>query len=82
MINQFREKLHNLPDDDSTENWEVGFMDGQILAAGGSKDLIRATAEGNHNWMRQELEKVVDQEQRDRLVAIVERLARIVASKR
>lgn len=82
MTNQFCDKLHNLPDDDRTEDWDVGFLDGQILAAGGSRDLIRAVAEGDHNWARQELAKVQDQKQRDRLVQIVDRLLRIIASKR
>ncbi len=82
MVNQFHDELHNLPVDNSVEDWEVGFLDGQILAAGGSRDLVRLVAEGNHDRISKELAKVTDQEQRDRLVLIVDRLLRMIASKR
>jgi hypothetical protein len=71
-------KLCNLPANPITENWEVGFIDGQLLPHGASYELIKAVSLGDQDGMKAELEKITDQERRERLIKIVERIAPII----
>jgi hypothetical protein len=72
-------KICNLPADPTSEDWEVGFVDGQLFANGGSYDLICAVATGDHEKVRSEICMVSDIEKRKRLTRIVERIIPIVA---
>jgi hypothetical protein len=76
-MNQFS----NTPDDQNTEGWEVGFVDGQLLPHGGSRELILAVADGDHDQARAELAKLPEPK-RTQLGKIVQRLAPIVAATR
>lgn len=60
---------------------EVGLIDGQLLANGASWELIHAVERGNDQEIATLLSLVSDQEERERLTRIIERL-RIVLENR
>jgi hypothetical protein len=72
-------KICNLPADPTSDNWEVGFVDGQLLAHGASYDLIRAVAAGDHEKVRSEIVSISDLEKRINLTNIVGRIIPILA---
>jgi hypothetical protein len=76
-----RRRVCGLPDDPSVKNWEVGLVDGQLLPHGGSRELILAVADGDHDQARAELNKLPEPK-RSELGKIVKRLAPIVAATR
>jgi hypothetical protein len=69
-MNQFS----NMPDDPNAENWEVGFVDGQLLPHGGSRELIEAVSTKDSEEIFKLLADIPDREQRDRLTRICMRL--------
>jgi hypothetical protein len=72
-------KLHNLPDDPNVTTWQVGFIDGQLLPHGASRELIQAVASGEQNQIEVELQNISDPAKRERLIGIIQRLAPIIA---
>ena len=72
-------KICNLPTDPTNDNWEVGFVDGQLLAHGASYDLICAIAAGNYKKVRSEIGMISDLEKQITLTLIVERIIPIIA---
>jgi hypothetical protein len=72
-------KICNLPADLTSDNWEVGFVDGQLLAHGASYDLIRAVAAGDHQKVRSEISMISDLEKRITLTKIIERIIPVIA---
>jgi hypothetical protein len=76
-----RRRVCGLPDDPTIKNWEVGLVDGQLLPHGGSRELIIAVADGDHDQARAELNKLPEPK-RSELGKIVKRLAPIVAATR
>ena len=72
-------KICNLPADPSSEDWEVGSVDGQLLAHGASYDLIRAVAAGDHQKVRSEIATISDLEKRTNLTNVIERIIPIIA---
>jgi hypothetical protein len=72
-------KICNLPADPTSDNWEVGFVDGQLLAHGASYDLISAVAAGDYEKVRSEIGMIPDLEKQIRLTNIVERIIPIIA---
>jgi hypothetical protein len=71
-------KLHNLPDDPNVTTWQVGFIDGQLLPHGASRELIQAVASGDRNQIEIELQKVSDVARREPLNTVIQRLLPIV----
>lgn len=60
----------------------VGFVDGQLLGNGASQSLVSAVIDADDHQIAQELLKVEDLEQRDRLISIIQRLGEIQGAKR
>ena len=72
-------KICNLPANPATENWEVGFVDGQLLVHGASYDLISAVAAGDYQKVRSEIAMIPDLEKQINLTLIIERIIPIIA---
>lgn len=51
----------------ANDNWEVGFIDGQLLPHGGSHELILAIADGHEGRIRDALQKEGEPEKRQQL---------------
>jgi hypothetical protein len=80
-IRTARKKVCNLPDDPTVTDWDVGFVDGQLLSHGASRELILAVADGDHEKIREELWKVPELK-RQRLIDVVNLVAHTVAKSR
>lgn len=72
-------KICNLPADPTSEDWEVGFVDGQLLVHGASYDLIGAVAAGDYEKVRSEIAMIPDLEKQINLTLIIEQIIPIIA---
>ena len=70
--------LCNLPANPTDDDWDVSLIDGQLLANGGSYDLIQAVASGDRQLATEEINKIDNPDQHDLLSRIVDRLLLIV----
>ena len=61
---------------------EVGFVDGQLLANGATPALVTAVIDADDRQIMEEILKVGDKEQRDRLINIIQRLGEVQGSRR
>jgi hypothetical protein len=76
-----RREICNLPDDPNVEDWEVGFVDGQLLPHGASRELMIAVADGDQENIRAQLLQVPEPK-RAELIQIIQRMASIIGSTR
>jgi hypothetical protein len=66
-------EFSNMPDDPKAD-WEVGFVDGQLLPHGGSRELIKAVSTRDCEEIFKELASIPQQPKRDKLTKICMRL--------
>jgi hypothetical protein len=60
----------NLPDDPTVTNWEVGYIDGQLLSHGASRALVRAVAEQDSEKIFGELAAIRPEAKQARLTEV------------
>ena len=66
----------------ANDNWEVGFVDGQLLPHGGSHELILAVTDGHEGKIREALHEESNLEKRQKLARIICRIAPIIGRNR
>jgi hypothetical protein len=64
----------NLPDDPNVKDWEVGYIDGQLLSHGASRALIRAVADQDSEKIFGELAAVRPEIKQARLTEVTLRV--------
>jgi hypothetical protein len=64
----------NLPDDPNVTDWEVGYIDGQLLSHGASRALIRAVADQDSEKIFSELAAIRPEAKQARLTEVTLRV--------
>jgi hypothetical protein len=64
----------NLPDDPTVTDWEVGYIDGQLLSHGASRELVRAVADQDSEKIFGELAAVRPEAKQQRLTEVTLRM--------
>lgn len=64
------------------KSYEVGFVEGQLLAWGSTPELIDAVSSGDDRAIETELKKIESLKERDRLLEIIQQIGPVIGRRR